>query len=235
MKNLLVIFTIVLFPFVVKAQTKNFIDLPYIEVSGEADSMVTPDEIYIKIRISEKDTKDKISLEELETKMIDGLKQLGINTETDLTASDLGSNFKHYFLKKKDIIKTKSFELKTSTAAKASEVFVMLETLDISNANISRVDVSNKEYIKDILHANASKNAKQKAQLIGTSLNQKIGNAIHISDALNVADDIFHPLDMIQIRGISSYKNEDKSYIPPQIDFKKIKIQSAVNVKFVLN
>ncbi len=42
-----------------QAQMKNFIDQPYIEVAGNADTLVTPDEIYISIEISEKDTKTK--------------------------------------------------------------------------------------------------------------------------------------------------------------------------------
>ncbi len=75
--------------------TKNFIDQPYIEVSSTADTTITPEEIYINIFISEKDTKDKISLEELEIKMVDVLKSLGINTEKDLTTNGVASNFKY--------------------------------------------------------------------------------------------------------------------------------------------
>ena len=74
---------------------KNFIDQPYIEVSSTADTTITPEEIYINIFISEKDTKDKISLEELEIKMVDVLKSLGINTEKDLTTNGVASNFKY--------------------------------------------------------------------------------------------------------------------------------------------
>jgi uncharacterized protein YggE len=38
---------------------KNFIDQPYIEVTGKADMEVVPDEIYLTIRISELDTRAK--------------------------------------------------------------------------------------------------------------------------------------------------------------------------------
>ena len=82
------------------AQTKNFIDQPYIEVFGYADTLVTPNLIYIKIIIDEKDSRDKISLEEQEHKMITAFKTLGLNTEVDLTTSDMLSNYKFYFLKK---------------------------------------------------------------------------------------------------------------------------------------
>ena len=41
--------------------TKNFIDQSYIDVNGSADTATTPDEIYIKIAISENDTKNNTS------------------------------------------------------------------------------------------------------------------------------------------------------------------------------
>jgi hypothetical protein len=68
---------------------------------------VTPNEIFIKIIITEKDTRDKISVEELEIKMVNLLKGLGIDTEKDLTTNDMTSNFRFYILRSKDILKTK--------------------------------------------------------------------------------------------------------------------------------
>jgi hypothetical protein len=83
------------------AQTKNFIDLPYIEVEGYADTSVTPNEIFIRIVISERDTKDRTSVEGLEAKMVAAFKSLGINTEKELTVNDMASNFRSYLLKAK--------------------------------------------------------------------------------------------------------------------------------------
>lgn len=58
----------------VLSQTKTFIDQPYIEVAGSADTLVTPDRIFVRIILSEKDTRDRLSVEELEIKMIGALK-----------------------------------------------------------------------------------------------------------------------------------------------------------------
>ena len=80
-------------------QTKNFIDQPFVETTAYVDTLVTPDEIYLTISITEKDTKGKVSVEELESRMEQTLRQLGINTKEDLTLNDLASNFKKYFLK----------------------------------------------------------------------------------------------------------------------------------------
>ena len=74
---------------------------------GSADSLVTPNEIFIKILITEKDTKDKTSVEEQEIKMVNVLKGIGVDVEKNLTASDMVSNFRTYILKSKDILKSK--------------------------------------------------------------------------------------------------------------------------------
>lgn len=109
MKNLIVTFILVFTFIISKSQTKNFIDQPYIEVNGNTDTLVTPDEIYIRIMISESDTRNKISVEEQEIKMVNLLKTSGIDTEKDLTTNDILSNFRYYFLKNKDILKTKQY------------------------------------------------------------------------------------------------------------------------------
>ena len=83
------------------SQTKNFIDQPYVEAKASVDTLVIPDKIYMKIILSENDTKDKISVEELENKMGEKLNSIGINVQKQLSLNDLTSNFKKYLLKQK--------------------------------------------------------------------------------------------------------------------------------------
>ena len=138
-----------------EAQMKDFIDQPYIEVAGSADTMVTPDEIYIKINISEADTKNKTSIEELERKMFDALKAMGIDVEKNLTTSDISSNFKNYFLRGKNVLKSKEYMLKVKDAVTASKVFIKLEDLGISNSTIDHVDYSNMEGMRNLMRMKA--------------------------------------------------------------------------------
>ena len=180
-----IILTVLLFgtfQFVGQAQTKNYIDQPYLDVTGYADSLVIPNEIYIRINISEKDSRNKISVEEYETKMVDGLKTLGLNPEKDLTTNDLGSNYRFYLLKQKDVMKSKQYILKVTDAVTASKVFMMLEDLEISNTSIERVDHSDKENIKNITRTKAVENAKTKAITLTKPLNQTVGQAIYMTD-----------------------------------------------------
>ena len=234
MKQLTVLATLLAFTMSIQAQTKNFIDVPFVEVSGTADTLVTPNEIFIRIVLSEKDSRDRVSVEELEEKMLAALKDLGLDTEKDLTVSDITSNFKQYLLKSKDIIKAKMYSLKVTNAAMAGKVFIKLEELGISNTSIERVDHSDMKELKNSMRGRAMVDAKERAVALATPLNQTVGSAIHILET-----DISFPSQMpgrvagIQIRG-SSMRRSNGSDELPQIEFEKIKVTAAVQVKFLL-
>ena len=212
------------------AQMKSFIDQPYVEVAGSADTMVTPDEIYIKIDISEKDTKNKTSVEELERKMFDALKSMGIDVEKNLTTSDLSSNFKTYFLKSKDIMKSKEYMLKVKDAVTATKVFIKLEDLGISNTSIDHVDYSAMEAMKNLMRTKAIENAKARAIALTKPLQQGIGPAIYISD-----NEVYPIRAMARQAKINLYEaNSAADQELPKIDFEKIEVSSNINAKFIL-
>ena len=214
----------------IQAQSKNYLDQPIVEVNGRYDSLLTPNEIYIKIIISEKDNKGKVSVEELERNMIDALKKLSINTEKDLVVSDMSNNFKSYLLKKTDILTSKEYQLKVGDAKTVSRVFVSLEALGISNTSIDRVDHSDLEKIKNEIRSKAVENAKQKAWALVKPLNQTIGIAIHIVDY----DNGYTPQPRNSGILMKAAPLADAEMEPANIDFEKIKISSSVNVVFIL-
>lgn len=214
------------------SQEKNFIDQPYIEVSGNADTLVTPNEIFIKILLSEKDTKDRVSIEELELKMVNVLKALNLDIEKDLTTSDMTSNFKFYLLKSKDVIKTKLYTLKVKDAMKASQVFIQLEEIGISNTSIERVDHTDIVNIRNLMRTKAITDAKTRAIALTRSINQTVGQAIHISDTEQSNQPMNSQFAKIQLRGISTIQNADSEM--PKIEFEKIKVSVNINAKFVL-
>ena len=107
--------------------TKNFIDQNYIEVNGDARMEIIPDEIYLNINLSERDTKNKESVDQLEKKMFKALKQIGIDLEKQVSVQDFTSNFQTYFLKKKDIMKSKYFQVIFNDTKTLSSLFSSLE------------------------------------------------------------------------------------------------------------
>ena len=215
-----------------EAQMKDFIDQPYIEVAGSADTMVTPNEIYIKINISEADTKNKTSIEELERKMFDALKTMGIDVEKNLTTSDISSNFKNYFLRGKNVLKSKEYMLKVKDAVTASKVFMQLEDLGISNSTIDHVDYSDMEGMKNLMRTKAIENAKARALALTKPLKQDVGPAIYISD-----NEVYpiHPMMQKESRLFVAGATADvQSQELPKIDFEKIQVSSNINAKFIL-
>ncbi len=215
------------------SQTKNFIDQPYVETSAKVDTLVIPDRIYLNISITEKDTKGKISVEELETKMNEKLKSLGIVTEKQLTLNDLSSNYKKYFLKQQDILKNKNYTLLVNNAKIAGRVIVALEEIEISNVVLEKTEYSKAEEMIMTLKSEAIVKAKNQAIAMTKPLNQKVGNAIFISDFSNIVNMLSGRVSGIQIRGARSLEEKDK-YEPVNIEFEKIKIETEVKATFKL-
>lgn len=234
--NIKSILTIAVFThsFIGWSQTKNFIDQPFLETTAQVDTLVIPDRIYLNILILEKDTKGKTSVEELESKMESTLKNLGIDTKKNLVLNDVASNFKKYFLKSQDVLKSKAYTLMVTDAKTAGNVIIELEKLEISNILLDRTEYSELEQLKLILKSKAIEKAKKQAEFMVTPLNQKLGKAIHISDQSDnsISRALSGRVAGIQIRGYSSFKEE--KYKPADIEFEKIKVESSVAVKFKL-
>jgi hypothetical protein len=143
MKNTLTAFllTVAISTFSQTAE-KNFIDQNYIEVTGVAEMEITPDLIYVDIVLSENDNKNKMSLPETESKMIEKLKEIGIDVIKDLSVRDFTSSFKDYWISKTDVMLTMEYLLLLRDAKLLQKVFTELKKLGISNLSINRFDHS---------------------------------------------------------------------------------------------
>ncbi|WP_297704104.1 SIMPL domain-containing protein [uncultured Eudoraea sp.] len=210
-------------------QSKNFIDQPYLETTARVDTLVIPDRIYLSILITEADTKGKTSVEKLENNMADKLKTLGIDIEKQLTLTDLGSNFKKYFLRKVDVQKDKEYSLLVYDAVTAGRVIMGLESIGISNINLAKTEYSSLEKLKIDLRQRAVVAAKNQAEAMVIPIDQKLGSALFISD-LNTGVQNRMTDRMVRVQ-MSKQSDADQ---PIEIEFEKIKVESTVNVKFAI-
>ncbi len=213
------------------SQTKNFIDQPYLETTAIVDTLISPDIIYIDILLREKDERNKISVEELEEKMAEKLKELGIDLQKQLTLSDLSSNFKKYFLKQKDIMKNKAYKLKVFDAQTAGRVIVGLEDVGISNVSLDKTEFSKIEELKLQLKSKAVLKAKAQADYLISPLNQKVTKALFITDKYYQGRDYDGVLDEVVVLGYSAKRSKEE-YKPIEIEFKPIKVEMEVTVRF---
>jgi uncharacterized protein len=215
---------------------KNFIDQPYVETTAKSDTSIVPDRIFITIILDEADTKNKKSVEELEKILDASLKKLGIDTEKDLSLGDFASNFKNYFLKGQNILKSKMYSLMVRNAITAGKIMSELENKEISNVSIERTEYSKEEELLLELKSKAAEKTKLIAQSLAKPLNQKVCKALYLSDASD--DSSFsNPLQGrvagVSIRGKSTM-NKSNNENPFSTEFKKIKYEVIVNAIYTL-
>ncbi|MCB8964072.1 MAG: SIMPL domain-containing protein [Bacteroidales bacterium] len=231
MKKLLLILA-TLIPLIALGQPgeKNFIDQNYIEVTGKSEMEITPDRIYLRVILNEKDTKNKVSVPELETQMVDKLKEIGIDVDKNLFIKDITSNFKFYLLAKKDIFLSKEYQVVVTDGKTASRVFVELEKIGISNVSIEKLDHSKMEEFRKETKVNAIKSAKQKAEFLAIAVDQNIGKALYIQELDNFGQ-FPRTTNSIMIRGKSSMYGSKAEL---DVDFEKIKIEYSILCRFEL-
>ncbi|MEL7003931.1 MAG: SIMPL domain-containing protein [Bacteroidota bacterium] len=205
---------------------KNFIDQSYIEVTGKAEIKVKPDQIFLRVIISEKDIKNK-TLEEMEKLMMQQLEDIGIDISNDLVIKDMASNFKDYWLKSSRTKSVKEYEVLVSDAKTAGQVFQTLESIKISNISIDRMENSEIQKHKMKVKLLAIKAAKEKADALTEAIDQKIGKAIHIQELNQSTQGQLATLSNIAITNYQYTKGKDV-----EIQFDEIKLEYSILTRF---
>lgn len=205
---------------------------PYIEVSASADTLVTPNAIFISINLDE--DKSKKSVEEQEVILERTLKNLGIDTRKNLSVADIDSALKKYFWKGKTIVKSKSYELKVGDAVMAGKVYSALENNGISEISLQRMEYEQPEKLLLALKIKALKDAKYSAKKMTAAIGQEIGDAVMI----NVYQDNYRnrPVYISSfMKTENAVRREDSSENNPiNSQFKQIRYEANVNVRFYL-
>ena len=207
---------------------------PYIEVTGTAEQEVIPDEIYIEIIIREKYiSKVKVTIEEQEEKLKNAVESLGIDL-TNLFLSDANTDYVKVYWWTKDVLTKKNYTLKVSDATTVGKVFKELEKLEITDANISRVNHSKLDSLRKAVKIMAIKAAKDKADYLLVAIGEQTGKPLVIKE-----NEIFFNRTNTNIRASFSSVTENqveelkmKSEENNEIQFQKIKIQTSIYVKF---
>ena len=230
MKKIITLLALTLFTTTVLSQSKNFLDVPYLETSAKVDTLVSPDKIYLNITIQEKDSKGRKSVEEQENRMAQRLKSLGIDIDKQLTIKDLASNYKKYFLRSKEVLKSKQYSLLVYDGLTAGKVMAALEELDIANTYLEKTEYSKMDALELTLKSRAVKKAKQKADALTKPLGQKVGKAIYIVDNSQPYYQRFNQPKM-EMRAMSM---DAAAPQPLDIGFEKIRVEATINVTFKL-
>lgn len=208
---------------------------PYIEITGTAEKQIIPDEIYIEITIRERhEGKEKITIQKQETDLKEALKSLEISLD-DLSLLDANSNYIKVKWRKKDVITKTEYILKVKDAMTVGQVFKKLDNLHIVDANIDRVSHSKIIEFKKEVRIMAIKAAKEKADYLLNAIGEQTGKPLKVYESNSTYTDNGSHLNVRGSRSSNAiYKEYDNKTSTGKValEFRKIKLQASIYVKF---
>jgi uncharacterized protein YggE len=203
---------------------------PTVSVNGSAQIKVTPDVIYLSIKLDESDTKGKVTVEQQRRSMFSALKKCGIDIEKQLSVQGMTSSF----YRKRGSLAATQYELKVGSADEARKVFEALDKVDVVNVNITRATCSKIEEYRTEARQAAIRSAKMRASQLAEAIGQSIGACYEINDYTSDVE--------YSTRGRLMMKNSvamDAAGMveeaEPEVDFEQIVINYNLSAKFYLN
>jgi uncharacterized protein YggE len=230
---LLTLSTLIVFSVFGQNGSKNFIDQHYIEITGDAELEIAPNQFFIKIILKEKDFESKEKFDELEDAMLKKLGLIGIDISKDIGIKDHLSNFKSYWQDSDPSKSAIEYELVVDDASKAMRVITNLESIGVSDVSIDGVANTELASYQSQVKVKAIQNAREKASSIARAINQNVGKAIYIKE---VEGQLFSSRkssvnSIVIIKGLDS----PNPALNPNFELKTIRISYSVIARFELN
>lgn len=220
----LALVALVLCSSVAQAQPTDIV--PTVSVNGVSQIRVSPDEIYLSIRLDESDAKGRLPIEEQRRKMFSALKKAGVDAEKQLFVQDMSSD---YFRRGRSLVATQ-YELKLSSADAVRKVFDALDEAGITNVDVTRTSHSNMEGLRSEARTRAMQNAQQRARELAEAIGQSIGACYEISDFTTSTQAVYRK-NMLMSTAMDVVAAEAE----PDVEFEQIEINYNVSAKFYLN
>ena len=202
--------------------------IPTVSVNGSAQLKVTPNEIYIAIKLDETDTKGKVTLEEQRKEMFAALKKCNIDIEKQLSVTDMSSSF----FRKRGSLAASNYELKVASADEARKVFEELDKNGIANVNITRATCSKMEEHRAEARKMAILNAQSRARELAEALGQTIGACYEIND-YNTSVQPINAARTMMTKSIAMDAAIEEAM--PEVEFEQLIITYNLSAKFLLN
>ncbi len=228
MKNI-TLFVCILFTTALVSQ--NTLPKPYIEVRGESEIEVVPDEIYLDIKLDEKvERGKKLTIASLEREFKNALNKIGI-PEDNLSIADVNAVLAKTGWWREEVLASANYSLKVNGADKLKQVFEYLKKMEISDVNITKATHSNLKELKNKNSITAIQNAKKKADELLAAIGEKTGKPIVVNEINNNQP---YYANVNYLRSDNNKLNKTEGYESKVVEFKKIKIKSTIYVKFLI-
>jgi len=234
MKTIYLFLALLLFsPFVMAQNYPTPLEsTPYIEITGEGEMEVMPDEIYLQFSLQERyDGRTKSDLNKLESEMKRKLASAGFDLNK-LSLADASSDYVKIKRRKKDVLASKDYQMQIETTDELAKLWDILDELKAENAFISRVDHSQMEELKKEVKIMAVKNAKEKADYLLNALDQQTGKILFLQER----ESYIQPYVRKTMAAMSTM-NESADSTPvteQELGFQKIKLNYKVFARFAI-
>ena len=235
MKAIQKILIILLFPLLGFSQIEQnpLNSTPYIEVTGEGEIEVIPDEIYLQFTLKERyDGRTKINIDDLEKSLKRKLRLNGINLD-DLSLADADAAYVKIRRKNKDVLASKDYIVEVSSTEELAKVWTVLDEIDALSAFIKRVDHSKMDEFKKEVKIKAIQHAKEKANYMLAAINQQTGKALFIREQQNFM--LRNSAKMALQTGFMEQESIEDDAQEVEISFKKIKLKYEVFARFAID
>ncbi len=209
-----------------------------ITATGNAKIEVVPDEIYIAVNLREYDKKGagKIDIETIKNNFLSACKSIGLNDTDVMVQSYQGYDGTPYQYRKNkkqnpDLKAGINFWVKVNSLKKMDELVNKLDDEATQNFYIAKTDYSKRQALELKMKEDAIKAAKEKAIALAAAINEKIGNAITITEPSENGDNPPRPMYSMAMAKVANADNNEPAL---NVDFKKMKIEYEASVTFAL-
>jgi uncharacterized protein len=244
MKKIFLLATTV-FAIAAQAQTTQPGCYPFpktINVTGSAQIEVIPDEIYVQVDLREykKRGEEKISLDKIKEEFLSNCKSIGIADSNVAVASFDGYNLANMWRRRRkdpDLFASITYQIKFSNIKLIDQLVDKLD--DEATGNFGIIGTSHSkitEYRKQ-LKIQAVKAAKDKANYLAEAVNEKVGEAITITEPTEYsASDVSNRVSNInaKMNNTSFSKAEPYGLVDGNVDFRKITLRYEVKILYSL-
>lgn len=183
MKKILSTIALLFIGFISFGQITSTNGVKKIEVTGQAEMEIIPDEIYLRITLKEyKNGTKTVSINTLEAELVKAVKKMNLEEDALRVENIYGYNWDWKKKKTGDFLASKSFKLKLNDVKKVNDLVNSLDNEGLNNLNISELNHSKIEEHKMNLKIEALKNAKVKAGKLLAAIDEELGSALEIQE-----------------------------------------------------
>lgn len=207
-----------------------------IEVTGNAEMEVIPDEIYVNITVQEyTENKKKVDINEIRKDFLEACSKAGIAKENISIQGMNGYNNNGWYWQRKkkspDFMASSTFVIKFSSGEQIEKLMSLLDDKSTQHMYISSTSHSKMNDLKKQVKVKALQDAQSKAQYLCEAIGEKAGKVLLIKE---VEGNSYVPQPMMMEKRMMSGAVMADDFEPSGLEFQKITIKMEVLAQFAI-